>query len=821
MKRILFLFGLLLVSVLGMAQAPSNYTNINGRYRWIAGMFDSTFHIPKGTTPSIRVGGSTNAGALFYRTTDSTVRYWTGSQWLTVADTTRFVPYVGATKNVNLGQYGIKTKYVEFDTSSRAVTDRTLLWSNDDGVLQYGMTNGGSLTQRIGLEQFARVRNVDATQINKGDVVYIFSASGDRASVKKADNRQDATSSKTLGVAAENIPVNDVGFVGTFGVVGNLNLAAYTAGDILYLDSIPGKVTKTKPQAPYHLVFIGVVERANAGDGRLFVNVQNGYELEELHNVKITSPVRNNSILSYDSVRALWVDTTINALGYVPYTGATTDVNLNTKTLSSGYYKVTGNNVSSGGYLAFQQYNGTSSGLSGHTTISALSRNSLILTYAQTSGEKGIRLNADSIVTGNYYDYYFPNKGGTLALTSDITGAISGTTNYIPKFTGSNSLGNSVIYESGGSIGIGTTSPSYTLDVNGTGRFSDNVRAKGTGNYTTMIVDNSSSATIGGGYFSLYSFGVFRGLVGTTGAVAGSADKNISIFAEGGSGMGAINFHVNGSGTPTHVMTSGGNVGIGTSSPSEKLEVYGKIAVNTSGQARTISTYYGANSDGYNIFIGGGGNSSVGAVGETYKGAYNTSIGVNALYSNTTGYYNSAMGAYALYYNTTGYLNSAMGASALFYNTTGYYNSAMGVNALVYNTTGYSNTGIGVGAGYSPTDNIDNKRITTDYNMTLLGYGATKNSASQLNNSIAIGVGTLVTASNTAMWGNASMSTHIFQSGNLEVTAGSIKTAAPSGGTAQPWKLGNVVATAIVLDDQYINVEINGVTYNIPTCHPN
>jgi hypothetical protein len=140
------------------------------------------------------------------------------------------------------------------------------------------------------------------------------------------------------------------------------------------------------------------------------------------------------------------------------------------------------------------------------------------------------------------------------------------------------------------------------------------------------------------------------------------------------------------------------------------------------------------------------------------------------------------------------------------------------VNALVYNTTGYSNTGIGVGAGYSPTDNIDNKRITTDYNMTLLGYGATKNSASQLNNSIAIGVGTLVTASNTAMWGNASMSTHIFQSGNLEVTAGSIKTAAPSGYTAKPWKLGERVAAGVTFDSgQYIAVEIDGVTYYLAT----
>lgn len=48
-------------------------------------------------------------------------------------------------------------------------------------------------------------------------------------------------------------------------------------------------------------------------------------------------------------------------------------------------------------------------------------------------------------------------------------GAIpGGTANYIPKFLQANKLGNSVIYESSGNIGIGTTSPATKLDVNDT-----------------------------------------------------------------------------------------------------------------------------------------------------------------------------------------------------------------------------------------------------------------------------------------------------------------------------------------------------------------
>ncbi len=74
MKQILKLVFLLVIGQTAFGQAPSNYTNINGRYRWIAGMFDSTFHIPKGSTPSLRTGGSTNSGGLFYNTSDSSFK---------------------------------------------------------------------------------------------------------------------------------------------------------------------------------------------------------------------------------------------------------------------------------------------------------------------------------------------------------------------------------------------------------------------------------------------------------------------------------------------------------------------------------------------------------------------------------------------------------------------------------------------------------------------------------------------------------------------------------------------------------------------------
>lgn len=105
MIRIFKLVLLLVVSQVAFGQAPTNYTNINGRYRWIAGMFDSTFHIPKGTTPSLRTGGSTNAGGLFYNTADSSVYTYTGTQWIklrgTIIDTTSLSNRINLKLNIS------------------------------------------------------------------------------------------------------------------------------------------------------------------------------------------------------------------------------------------------------------------------------------------------------------------------------------------------------------------------------------------------------------------------------------------------------------------------------------------------------------------------------------------------------------------------------------------------------------------------------------------------------------------------------------------------------------------------------------------------
>ncbi len=140
-------------------------------------------------------------------------------------------------------------------------------------------------------------------------------------------------------------------------------------------------------------------------------------------------------------------------------------------------------------------------------------------------------------------------------------------------------------------------------------------------------------------------------------------------------------------------------------------------------------------------------NSAMGAVAlySNTTGGSNSAVGYGALNSNTTGSYNSGIGGYALRYNTTGSGNSAVGYGALNFNTTGYYNSAMGTNALYSNTTGYNNSAMG---GYAFRYN------TTGYNNSAIGYVALSSNTTGYANS-AMGYGALY--SNTTGSGNSAM----------------------------------------------------------------
>lgn len=159
--------------------------------------------------------------------------------------------------------------------------------------------------------------------ITKGTAVYVTGSDGTNMLVGRASNTSEATSSKTMGLMQSNITTTgstQTGFVITEGLLDGLNTAGQTAGAPVWL-GVDGALIYgliNKPYAPAHLVFIGIVTKISAGNGEIFVKVQNGFELKEIHDVDLitTTPI-DGHILGYNGT--LWVNKTIAGwLGYTP-----------------------------------------------------------------------------------------------------------------------------------------------------------------------------------------------------------------------------------------------------------------------------------------------------------------------------------------------------------------------------------------------------------------------------------------------------------------------------------------------------------------------
>ena len=190
---------------------------------------------------------------------------------------------------------------ITFDTTAaEASATAKLFWDDGDGVLSNGL-KGGNVTLQVGTQQYARVYNDSGTTLTKGQVVYISGAQGNRVAVKLARADVEATSFGTIGLVAETMTSGAEGFIIVSGALYKLNTTGLVAGATVYLSpTTAGAVTTTKPQAPDQLVVIGWVERVDNIVGSIYVKIDNGYELDELHDVRITSPQSGN-LLIYDA----------------------------------------------------------------------------------------------------------------------------------------------------------------------------------------------------------------------------------------------------------------------------------------------------------------------------------------------------------------------------------------------------------------------------------------------------------------------------------------------------------------------------------------
>ena len=223
---------------------------------------------------------------------------------------TGYVPYTGATTNVDLGEYELKAGQLTLDVSPTGTAAvGTTRWNNTIGSSETTL-KGGSVILKNGVDLVARVVNKVSpnTTLTKAayQAVRVSGAQGQRLAVAFAQANNDNNSADTIGLVTETIATNQEGFIITVGqleginTTGSLQGETWTDGDVLYLSpTTPGAITNVKPIAPQHLVIIGYVEYAHQNNGKIYVKVMNGWELGELHDVT-TAGATNGQVLKYN-----------------------------------------------------------------------------------------------------------------------------------------------------------------------------------------------------------------------------------------------------------------------------------------------------------------------------------------------------------------------------------------------------------------------------------------------------------------------------------------------------------------------------------------
>jgi len=266
------------------------------------------------------------------------------------------------------------------------------------------------------------VKNTSGAQINKGTVVRISGATGDNALISTASYESDGVSANTLGITNQNIPNDSFGYVITEGTfIGfDTSTPGWIAGQLLYLGA-NGTITGSAPQAPLHAVRLGQVLRVQSVNGSMYVRIDNGYELGELHDV-----VDNTTTSSYGDLLvksgSVWI---------------------NSRQLT-GSYGLTGS-------LQATSFTGSFSGshFGPLTGTASYATQALSASFSSTSSFLNSTTNA------------FIQNGNSFGTT-----AILGTNDSQPLVFETNTSERMRITATG-DVGIGTTSPSARLHVDG------------------------------------------------------------------------------------------------------------------------------------------------------------------------------------------------------------------------------------------------------------------------------------------------------------------------------------------------------------------
>jgi hypothetical protein len=219
-----------------------------------------------------------------------------------------------------------EVKVIDFDQNANiAVTSGQMAWNAAAGTLDLGMNNGAVVLQ-IGQEIHYRVKNRTGSTIANGAVVSAAGTEGASGHILIQKFIADGSIPPRflLGVATEDIPNGSLGYVTHFGRV-DFNTSGFTSGAILYPSAtVAGALTQTAPTSPhYEMPICYAINSKN--NGQIFVRVQTGYNIDELYDVQINTPVDGN-FLRYVAADGRWENRTANldALSDVVITAAAT-----------------------------------------------------------------------------------------------------------------------------------------------------------------------------------------------------------------------------------------------------------------------------------------------------------------------------------------------------------------------------------------------------------------------------------------------------------------------------------------------------------------
>jgi len=394
-------------------------------------------------------------------------------------------------------------------------------YNDSQGSLIQGL-KGGNVTNVIGQQLHQRVSNVTGSTLSKGTAVYLSEDSA------------------------------------------------------VYLSpTVAGGLTSTKPQAPNHNVYIGVCVKSNAGSGELFVKIKNGLELDELHDVLITSPASNAS-LYYKSSEGIWRDTTaallvsdtatmltnylrsgvaastyqtkLNGTGFVKASGTTITYDNSTyltsstgvTTFSAGTTGFTPSSATSGavtlaGTLAIANGGtGATSASAARTALGATVRGANTFTLTDIGAISFLRYNADNTVSQRAADGMRSDLGGTTIGQSMFTLTNPSAITF-PRFNADNTVSALSATDFRTAIGAGTgngngtvTSVTGTLPISSSGGTTPNITIANASTTASGVVTTSTQSMAGNK--------TFTGDLATSGAFSATGFSTLT----GGASVGTM-----------------------------------------------------------------------------------------------------------------------------------------------------------------------------------------------------------------------------------------------------------------------------------------